>query len=66
MLHDKIGLYKDDSLIACNAEPKEIERIKQQVTKIFKSNSLKITIDANKKIVNFLDVTWHHQTINKT
>ena len=51
MLHDKIELYRDDSLIACNAKPKEIEKIKQQVTKIFKSNSLEITIDAKKQIL---------------
>ena len=57
MLHDQIGLYRDDGLIACNAKPKEIEKIKQKVTKIFKSNNLKITIDANKNFVNFLDVT---------
>jgi len=30
---------------------------KQEVSQVFKSNGLKITIDANKNIVNFLDVT---------
>ena len=59
MLHDQIGLYRDDGLIACNAKPKEKEKMKQKITKIFKSNNLKITIDANKKIVNFLDVTFN-------
>ena len=29
----------------------------QEVSQVFKLNGLKITIDANKKIVNFLDVT---------
>ncbi|KAK3740098.1 hypothetical protein QZH41_002818 [Actinostola sp. cb2023] len=58
-LQDKIGLYRDDGLIVCKATPKEIENIKKQVTKIFKANDLKITIDANKKIVNFLDVTFN-------
>ena len=29
------------------------------MTKTFKDNDLKITIDANKKIVNFLDVTFN-------
>ena len=37
MLLDKTGLYRDDGLIACNAKPKEIEKIKQKITKIFKS-----------------------------
>ena len=30
MLHDQIGLYRDDGLIACNAKPKQIEKIKQK------------------------------------
>ena len=38
--------------------PKEIEKTKQEVSNVFKSNGLKITIDANKKIVDFLDVTF--------
>ncbi|KAL9988996.1 hypothetical protein ACROYT_G003499 [Oculina patagonica] len=37
---------------------KEIEKTKQEVSNVFRSNGLKITIDANKKIVNFLDVTF--------
>ena len=28
MLHDQIGLYRDDGLIACSAKPKEIEKFK--------------------------------------
>jgi hypothetical protein len=55
----QVGLYRDDGLIACKATPREIEKIKQKITKIFTSNDLKITIDANKKIVNFLDVTFN-------
>ena len=35
-----------------------IEKTKQEVSKVFKSHGLKITIEANKKIVNFLDVTF--------
>ena len=30
---------------------------KQEITQIFKTNGLKITIEANKKTINFLDVT---------
>ena len=37
---------------------KEIERTKKEVCNVFKSKGLKITIDANKKIVHFLDVTF--------
>ena len=31
--------------------------MKKEICKIFAQNELKITIEANKKIVNFLDVT---------
>ena len=38
---------------------KEIEKTKQEVCQVFKSNGLKITIEANKKVVNFHDVTFN-------
>ncbi|KAL9965170.1 hypothetical protein ACROYT_G028933 [Oculina patagonica] len=53
----QVGLYRDDGLAVCKATPKQIEKIKQEVCDIFKSNGLKITIEANKKTINFLDVT---------
>ena len=53
----QVGLYRDDGLAVCKATPKQIEKIKQEVSEIFKSNGLKITIEANKKAINFLDVT---------
>ena len=55
---DQLGLYRDDGLSVCKATPKEIEKTKQEVSHVFRSNGLKITIDANIKIVNFLDVTF--------
>ena len=55
---DEVGLYRGDGLAVCKATPKEIEKTKQEVSNVFKSNGLKITIDANKKIVDFLDVTF--------
>ena len=55
---DLIGLYRDDGLAAFkNMSGSEIERIKKNFTKIFHDFGLKITIEANKKIVNFLDMT---------
>ena len=54
---DQVGLYRDDSLAVCKAIPREIEKLKQQVTNVFKSNGLKIMIEANKKAVHFVDVT---------
>ena len=51
---DEVGLYRDDGLAVCKATPKEIEKTKKEVSKVFKSNDLKITIDANKKSFTFL------------
>ena len=56
---NEIGLYHDDGLAICKATLKEIEKTKQEVCQVFKSNGLKITIEANKKVVNFLDVTFN-------
>ena len=56
---NEVGLYRDDGLAICKATPKEIEKTKQEVCQVFKSNGLKITIEANKKVVNFLDVTFN-------
>ena len=57
-----IGLYRDDGLAAFNKTPKEIEKIKKELCKIFRENDLKITIEANKTIVNFLAVTLDLQS----
>ena len=57
-----IGLYRDDGLAAFNKTPKEIEKIKRELCKIFRENDLKITIEANKTIVNFLDITLDLQS----
>ena len=55
---DQVGLYRDDGLAVCKATPEEIEKTKQEVSHMFRSSGLKITIDTNKKIVDFLDVTF--------
>ena len=56
-LTSSIGLYRDDGLAICKGTPREIEKTKKTICKIFKQNNLKITIEANKQIINFLDVT---------
>ena len=53
----EIGLYRDDGLAVLNQTPREIERAKKEICRIFVRDNLKITVDANKKVVNFLDVT---------
>ncbi|KAK3737000.1 hypothetical protein QZH41_006438 [Actinostola sp. cb2023] len=52
-----IGLYRDDGLGFFKEPPREMEKIKKSICKIFKENELSITIEANKKVINFLDVT---------
>ena len=53
----QFGLYRDDGLGAFRELPRHIENIKKQICKVFTNNGLRITIEANKKIVDFLDVT---------
>ena len=54
----KIGLYRDDGLAAFkNISGSKAEKIKKDITKIFKETGLRITIQANLKVVNFLDIT---------
>ena len=57
-LKDEVGLYRDDGIVVCKATPREIKKMKREVSNVFKSHGLKITIEANKKIVNFLDVIF--------
>ena len=56
-LNINIGLYRDDGLASCSLPPHQIENNKKQICKIFKDNKLDITIEANLKVVDFLDVT---------
>ena len=53
----EFGLYRDDGLGISTASPKEIESIKKKVCQVFREENLRITIEANKRVVNFLDVT---------
>ena len=54
-----IGLYRDDGLAVSSATCRQIELMKKKVCKIFERNDLKVTIEANAKEVNFLDVTFN-------
>ena len=61
LLHSKygenVGLYRDDGLCAFDKTPREIENIKKDICSIFRENELRITIEANKVITDYLDVT---------
>ena len=52
-----VGLYRDDGLAITNATSRDTENIKKEIFRIFNNNGLHITIEANKQIINFLDVT---------
>ena len=51
-----LGLYRDDGLGVCSLTARQIELTKKEMCKIFKEQGLSITIEANHKVVNFLDV----------
>ena len=53
-----IGIYRDDGLATSTKTPRQIELLKKNICKIFRDHNLKITIEANQKVVNFLDVTF--------
>ena len=55
-LNINVGLYRDDGLGTTYMAPQEVEKTKKEICKIFKKNSLNITIDVNHQAVNFLDV----------
>ena len=52
-----VGLYRDDGLAECKKRPQQVENVKKQLCQIFRNMGLKITVEANKKVVNFLDIT---------
>ena len=57
-----VGLYRDDGLAVCKATPRQTEIIKKELCRIFANNKLKLEIEANKKVVNFLDLTLDLRT----
>ena len=61
-LNMSVGLYRDDDLCACQLTPRQTEILKQKLCKIFKDNDLTITIEANAKDVNFLDMNLNLET----
>ena len=52
-----VGIYRDDGLAVANLTPQEVDRLKKKICAIFKKHKLKITIEANKVAVDFLDIT---------
>ena len=51
-LNIKIGIYRDHGLTVATQRPQQIENIKNKICQVFRENGLKITIEANKKVVD--------------
>jgi hypothetical protein len=56
-MRGNIGLYRDDGLAISMEGPRNTEKLKKLICSVFKTHNLKLTIEANKTVVNFLDVT---------
>ena len=53
-----LGLFRDDGLGVSRLSPRTNQhRVLEEITRVFNENNLKITIEVNKKVVDFLDVT---------
>ena len=52
----KAGLYRDNGAALTTLPPKEAKQLKNKTVKVFKAQGLDITIKANLKCINFLDV----------
>ena len=67
-----IGLYRDDGLaVFKNKSGPKSEKIKFSIQSIFRENKLKIIIQCNLKIMDYLDVTFNltdssYRPFNKT
>ena len=51
-----LGLYRDDGLAVANLTGVEVEKLRKQVFKFFKSLDLNVTIEANITETDFLDL----------
>ena len=57
---EDIGWYRDDGLILLrNTNAQLTDKMRKNVIKLFKESGFKIEIEANLKIVNFLNVTFN-------
>ena len=50
-------MYRDDGLAVVALDGPGVERLRKDVSKLFKDNGLKITVEANLKSTSFLDIT---------
>ena len=55
-------MNRDDGLCVIKASPQSIEKTKKSLCSIFSKQGLRITVEANSKIVNYLDITLNLNT----
>ena len=55
-LNINLGIYRDDGCGVIDMPPQGAERIKKKLSAIFRKHNLEITVEANKKRVEFLDI----------
>lgn len=58
-----VGIYRDDGLAISRSTPRLAELTKKKLCSIFHRHGLKITIEANQKRINFLDLTLNMTTM---
>ena len=59
------GLYRDDGLAAHRRIPgPRMYRIRKDIHELFGKHGLKITVETNQTVVNFLDVTWKMRALH--
>ena len=54
-----VGLYRDDGLAAVTGSGPQIDRLRKELVKLFKQYDLRITVNANVKIAEYLDVKFN-------
>ena len=55
-LNINLGIYRDDGCGVTDLSPQGVERTKKKLSAIFRKHNLEITVEANKKYVEFLDI----------
>ena len=56
---NQYGLYRDDGLAMISGSGPEMDRLRKDIIKLFKEMNLKVTIETNLMITDYLDVTFN-------
>ena len=56
------GLYRDDGLAVVNKTSQQTDAIRKRLVELFKAENLRITVETNLKITDFLDITLNLNT----